>query len=379
MLCVIRASGKGVRGGVRHAQIRRNQTQAATGATSSASASAAAGGGENGGTVTVFGGSGFIGRSVVRQLAPHYAQVRVASRYPDEMNMLLERELERDPASPLKHVRPEFADVTDLKSVLHVLQDTDAVVNLVGINYEAEDSYVDIHVDGVCNVSHTARAVGVKKLVFLSTLWSDLESPSRFADSRFRAEDMTRASFPEATILRSSLVYGRDDRFLNRLLSVSRFLPLVPLPGANAVLQPVWVEDVARALVKCLNLPQVAGNHVQLGGPDVMTLRQLLTTAMKHKGGRRPIMGLSRLPSDAVAAVLQWLPDPLLTREFVPLFQVPNVVSDDATFTFRSLGLVPCTVDEAFSTYLGRGKHQQQQQSQERSQNKRDPQVAVAH
>lgn len=309
--------------------------------------------------VTIYGGSGFIGKEVVRQLAPTASSIRVAVREPESFNALLAKWTSENQEGGFEKVTAEYANVVDADSVMRSSDGSDYIINLVGINYESDETYVQAHIIGAKNVAHSARVVRAKRVINMSTLWSQLESRSRYADSKYRGEDISSAAFPNTTNLRASWVYGPNDNFLARLFKPSSgtvqtsknplLLPfLKPAFTPNCKVQPVYVGDVAAAVAKCLENPNTRGKTIDLAGPEVLTMAQMMKEVAKKNGG--VVLPLPGLTSDVLAFILQWLPDPIITRDQVMIMSTKDSITSDNGF--QQLGIKPRPMKEALSLYM---------------------------
>ncbi len=293
--------------------------------------------------VTIFGGSGFIGRQLVQQLAERDWIIRVGVRDPEAAMFL---KILGDPGQ----IVPIAADVTDRATVEAAVRDADAVVNLVGILYErGRRTFQRIHADGARTVAEAAQAAGADRLVQMSAIGASLDSPALYARTKAAGESAARAAFAEASVVRPSVVFGPDDDFFNRFAKLSQFLPVLPV--FNTSFQPVYVRDVAEAIVKVLDDPRTAGNTYQLGGPRVISFREVMELVLTHTGRKRLLIPLPLSIASMEALFLEMLPVPPLTRDQVKLLGTPNVVPAGA-LTFRELGIEPTAVEAILPAYL---------------------------
>lgn len=297
--------------------------------------------------VTVFGGSGFIGRHVVLRLARAGARVRVAVRRPNEALFL-------KPMGAVGQIQLMQANVRHAPSVAAAVAGADAVVNLVGILHEAgPQKFSTVQSEGAENIARAAAAAGVKTLIHVSAIGADARSPSKYARSKATGEAAVRQAFPQAVILRPSIVFGPDDNFFNRFASMIKLVPAVPLIGGDTRFQPVYVADVADAIMAALTDPAAAGETFELGGPKTYTFRELLTYIMDQIEVRRPLLPLPFGFAKFVALFSQILPNPPLTVDQVKLLAVDNVVSGNAK-TLADLKLTPTPVQAIVPQYLRR-------------------------
>jgi uncharacterized protein YbjT (DUF2867 family) len=298
--------------------------------------------------VTIFGGSGFLGRRIVQRLAEG-AEVRIAVRRPERAASLTR--LGRP--GQITAVR---ADVWDEATVAPALAGAGAVVNTVGHYVERGDaSFEAIHGQGARHVAAAASAAGVARLVHISGIGADPASDSPYVRARAMGERLVREAFAAATILRPSVMFGPDHDFLNRLAGLARVLPALPLFGAGDVkLQPVYVDDVAAAVGKALATPAAAGKLYELGGSRVYSYKALVQLVLKQTGKRRLLLPMPYFAWNALAALTAPLPGRPISRDQVKLMQKDNVVSPGA-LTFADLGITPTALEAIVPTYLRRG------------------------
>jgi NADH dehydrogenase len=297
--------------------------------------------------VTVFGGSGFIGRYVVRVLARAGKTVRVAVRD-------TERALFLKTAGSIGQIVLLHAPVTDDAAVKRAVAGADWVVNLVGVLAETRAaSFQAIHVDGAARIATAAAAAGVKRLVHLSAIGADPGSDSRYAATKGEGENAVRAAFPEATILRPSIVFGPEDNFFNRFAGMSRIMPFMPVIEGATRMQPVYAGDVADAVFAALRSDTSPGKTYELGGPKTWLFVDLLAYILKVTGRD---LSLVNMPVPLVrlqACLLEMLPGKLLTRDQLKLLTHDNVVSS-AALGLSDLGISPTAVDQIVPGYLRR-------------------------
>lgn len=301
--------------------------------------------------VTIFGGSGFIGTQVNQNLARLGYAVRVAVRRPDLAGHV------RMFGFP-GQVQPVQANLRYPDSVASAVRGADIVINLVGIlNERGGQRFRTVHVEGAKAVADLAKAAGVTTLVHVSALGASESSPSAYQRAKARGEAEIIKSFATATILRPSLVFGPDDDFFNRFGTLARMLPIMPLIGANTRLQPVYVGDVAAAIVMAAEGKVASGKIYELGGPEVVTMRDVIKRVLEETRRKRPVLPLPLAVAKPLAAVAGLLPRPLLTPDQVVQLGIDNVVSDTANTDNRTpaaFGIVPTTLDAILPTYLWR-------------------------
>ncbi len=298
--------------------------------------------------VSVFGGSGFIGRYVVRHLAEAGATVEVVTRNPRRAGFLR-------PAGVVGQVVPVWYSPHDEASIAKALNNTDIAINLVGILAESrKDSFNAIHAELPGKIARLAAAEGIGQMVQISAIGADPGSNSAYARSKAAGESAVHDAMPKATILRPSIVFGPEDEFFNRFASMARFSPALPLIGGGKTrFQPVYVGDVADAVMAALARPDAAGGIFELGGPQVYTFRGLLEYMLSVTGQKAALVPLPFPVATLQGAVLENLPGKLLTRDQVTSLKSDNVVADDAR-TLSDLGIEATALEMIVPTYLSR-------------------------
>lgn len=295
--------------------------------------------------VTVFGGSGFLGRHTVRALARAGWRIRVAVRHPNGAFFLR-------PLGSVGQIDLVKCDVSDPDAVARAIQGADAVVNLCGILFQSGQTFEEVQADGAAHVAQAAAAAGVAALVHVSALGADSQSDSEYAVTKAQGEDAVREAFPKAVILRPSIVFGPEDGFFNKFASLARFTPALPLiGGGHTRFQPVFVGDVAQAIVA--GLGRQDGRTYELGGPAVYTFKEVLQLILRETGRRRMLVPLPFGLAMIKAGFLQILPKPLLTVDQVRLLKKDNVVSPTAS-GLKDLGITPTSVEAVVPAYLWR-------------------------
>ena len=298
--------------------------------------------------VTVFGGAGFLGRSIVGELARQGAQVRVACRRPDEA-------LRCKPMGDVGQVAPVAANIRDDSSVAAACDGADVVINLVGILYESGRQTFDaIHRDGAGRIARAAAAAGASQFVHVSAIGADPRAVSGYARSKGEGEQAVKAAFEKAVILRPSILFGPDDDFFNRFAAMARLSPILPLiGGGNTRFQPAYVGDVADAVVAALTTTGAAGRTYELGGPQTYSFKQLLELLLAVIDRKRFLVPVPFWAATAKAAFLELLPVPPLTRDQVRLLRHDNVVTEGVA-GFADLGISPTAPEVILPTYLAR-------------------------
>ena len=297
--------------------------------------------------VTVFGGSGFIGRYVVWRLARMGKTVRVAVRDTEAALFL-------KPSGGIGQIVPLHASITDDAGVKRAVAGADWVVNLVGILAETRAaSFQAIHTDGASRVARASAAAGVKRLVQISSLGADAHSDSRYSASKALGEQAGRAAFPGATVLRPSIVFGPEDNFFNRFAGMTRMLPFMPVIQGATRMQPVYVRDVAAAVIAALTLDTAVGKTFELGGPRVFLFVDLLAYILKVTDRDLPLINMPVGLTWLQAMLLERLPGKLLTRDQLRTLAHDNVV-DSHALGLSDLGVSPTRVEQIVPEYLRR-------------------------
>jgi NADH dehydrogenase len=304
------------------------------------------------GLVTVFGASGFVGRNVVRALLKRGWRVRAAVRRPNLAGHL-------QPLGMVGWVQPIQANLRYRWSVDRAVTDADVVVNLVAIlNESGRQRFDAVHDFGARAVAEAARAARVGRLVHVSAIGADADSPSAYARSKAAGEAAVLETLPGSVIVRPSIMFGPEDGFFNRFAGLARVLPALPLFGGGETrFQPVFVGDVAHAIADAVEGKAPAGRTYELGGPEIKTFRQCMELILATIERRRLLVPVPWGVANALANVTQLLPKPLLTVDQVRQLQIDNVVSDAAIAdrrTLAGLGIEPTSLEAVLESYLYR-------------------------
>jgi uncharacterized protein YbjT (DUF2867 family) len=296
---------------------------------------------------TVFGGSGFIGRYVVKRLAQRGYIVRVAGRDP-------ERSLFLKPMGAVGQIVPLYASLTNETTVARAVEGASLVVNLVGILAERKSGDFDrLQTEGAGTVARLAAAAGASALVQMSAIGADPASASQYSASKGRGEAKVREAFPSATILRPSLVFGPEDQFFNRFGTLAQMLPFMPVIAGKTRMQPVYVGDVADAVAVALHSDAAKGRIYELGGPAVYSFQEILAFILRETRRDRRLVNIPPAIARLQASVLELLPGKLLTRDQLMMLSHDNVVAPGAG-GLADLGIVPTPIDLVVPAYLHR-------------------------
>jgi NADH dehydrogenase len=295
----------------------------------------------NEGSILVLGGTGFVGRHVVDRLVAGGYKVLVPTRRFDKARFL----------QVLPTVTVVAEDANRAEVLTRLVAGSAAVVNLVGILNESRGiTFQKAHVDFARAVTAACQAAGVRRLVQMSALNADPDGPSRYLRSKGEAEAIVAASGLDWTIFRPSVIFGREDRFLNLFAALLRYAPVIALANPDARFQPVYVGDVAQCLVEALPRPWTYGRIYPLCGPNVYSLRELVRYAGAVTGKSRPIIGLGPMLSNIQASVLEHLPGSLLTRDNLASMRKDSTCDGESVAAF---GVVPQALENVVPSYLG--------------------------
>ncbi|RBI77554.1 complex I NDUFA9 subunit family protein [Roseovarius sp. TE539] len=303
--------------------------------------------------VTIYGGSGFVGRYIARRLAQAGWRIRVAVRRPNEA-------MHVKPYGVVGQVEPVFCNIRDDASVRAVMKGADAVVNCVGtFDRKGRNNFDAVQHEGAERIARLAAEEGVERMVHISAIGADGDSESIYARTKAQGEAAITGHFPQAVILRPSVIFGPEDAFFNRFAAMTRLGPVLPVVGGGTRFQPVYVDDVAAAAALGVEGRAAPGVY-ELGGPDVTTFRDLMRHMLQVIRRRRLIMNIPFWAASAMAWVMELgqtlslgLIPPQITRDQVRSLRHDNVVSADAK-GFAELGIEPTSLEAVLPDYLWR-------------------------
>lgn len=314
------------------------------------------------GLVTVFGGSGFLGRHVVRALLKRGWRVRAAVRRPDLAGFL-------QPLGMVGWVQPIQANLRYRWSVDRAVEGADAVINLVAImTPSGRQNLESVNVFGARAVAEAARAQGLDRVIHVSAIGASPDSPSAYGRSKAAAEAGVFETLPKSTVMRPSILFGPEDHFFNRFAGMARMSPALPLVGGGKTkFQPVFVGDVARAIVDAVDGKAKDGTIYELGGPEVVSFRECMEIMLAVIGRKRLLLPLPWGVASLMGSVLQFLPGKVLTPDQVRSLRVDSIVSEAAIAerrTIEAFGITPTTLGSVLPTYLSqyrvRGEYEKQ-------------------
>ncbi len=297
--------------------------------------------------ILIFGGTGFVGTQVCEKLNQLSCRVTVATRRSDNA-----RHLQLLPLVDVAEI-----DLHDSAALAALVAGHDAVVNLIGILHGSEEAFQKVHVKWPLELVRACKASGVRRIVHISALGASLDSASKYQRSKARGQAALLGSGLDVTVLRPSVMFGADDSFLNTFARLQQVFPVIPLAGSQARFQPVWVEDVASAVVHCLQDTSTIGQVFEACGPQVFTLKQLVQLAGRYAGinhGKgRPVIGLPNALARLQAWFMELAPgDPVLSRDNLDAMKTDNVASGQLP-GLQALGITPAALDAIGPTYLG--------------------------
>ena len=294
--------------------------------------------------ITIFGGGGFLGRHITQHLTAAGARVRIAQR-----NIRIAQDVK--PLGNLGQTQLIAADIRKPETVARAVHGADAVVNLVGILKGDFDAF---HHQGAANVAQAAAAAGVQALVHVSAIGADAGSKSAYGRSKAEGEAAVRSAFPHATILRPSIVFGREDQFVNRFAGLISSLPVVPIIGGKARFQPVYVDDVAETVKLSLSdHARFGGRTFELGGPETISMAELNKRIAKEIGQNPGFVDMPDSLSGLMAGLTGWLPGAPITRDQWAMLQSDNVVAQGAE-GLEAFGITPTPMAAVIGDYLVR-------------------------
>ena len=298
--------------------------------------------------VTIFGGSGFVGRYIVQKFAKNGDKIRVAVRHPLAAQFL-------KPLGEVGQITAVQASLSSPENLSHLMQGSDVVINLVGILYEqGAQTFEKVHVEGAKNIAETATKLGVPTLIHMSALGANKNSHARYASTKARGEEIVLRSYPNATVFRPSVIFGREDAFLNRFAQMALISPFLPLIGGGKTrFQPVYVGDVAECFFNASSLKNAKGKTYELGGPSIYTFKELMDYLLQTIHRKRLLLPLPFGLAKAMGMVAQFLPTPPLTPDQVELLKTDNVLSQRAK-NAKDLGVPLKALESIAPLYLAR-------------------------
>lgn len=276
-------------------------------------------------TVTVFGGSGFVGRYIVQKLAERGDLIRVAVRNPVAAGFL-------KPLGEVGQITPVQVDLSSKESLEKTIHGSDIVINLVGILFEkGPQTFEKIHVEGAKNIAQVSSKLGVPTLLHMSALGANKKSPSRYASTKARGEEEVLKHFRQATIFRPSVIFGKEDAFLNRFARMALISPFLPLIGGGKTrMQPIYAGDVADCFVNSSSLREAKSKIYELGGPSIYTFKELMIYLLETIHRKRLLLPIPFSFAKILGSVAQFLPTPPLTPDQVELLKSDTIVSPQA-------------------------------------------------
>jgi len=294
--------------------------------------------------VTIFGGAGFVGTTLVEHLAKLGVRIRVAVRRPNSA-------MHVKPLGDVGQIQVVQANLRHEASVRAAIQGADVVINLVGILYESgAQEFNAVHVKGAATAARISTELGVKTLIHMSALGADQQSSAYYAQSKALGEQAVRQAFPEATILRPSVIFGAGDRLFNRFAQAAS-LPLLPVISGDSKFQPIYVGDVAEVMIRACTDQAMRGAIYELGGADIYSLRDMMQLAAEEAMQKVCFVDVSNFIAPFMVFFLGLLPSPPITLDQLRMLQSDNLVHGDA-LGLPDLGITPTLLDAVLPTYL---------------------------
>ena len=293
--------------------------------------------------ILILGGTGFVGRHLCEKLAEGDYRTTVLTR----------RRANAKHLQMLPMVDVIEGSAYDTTALTPLLAEHDAVVNLVAILHGTETAFDKAHVQLPSGLVKACDAAGLRRIVHVSSLGADANAPSMYQRSKARGEAVLFSSNLDVSVLRPSVIFGAEDKFLNTFASLQKVFPFIPLAGSTARFQPVWVEDVATALVKCLEDKSTIGKTFEACGPEIFTLKQLVQLAGKYSGNSRPVISLPDALARLQATLMELAPgEPIMSRDNLDAMKVDNI-SGGKLPGLKDLGLTPTALSAVVPFYLG--------------------------
>lgn len=296
--------------------------------------------------VTIFGGSGFLGRYVVKTLCDAGYRIKVISLNPRSGEYL-------KPSGTIAQVNSIYGNICQIESVRHAIKGSDLVINLVGIlNAHGKEGFSNIHAKGAENIAKVCSEESVKRLIHISALGVDKPSGSLYARSKLNGERAVLNAYPHATILRPAVIFGHEDNFFNLFAKLSHFLPVIPLIGGGKTkFQPVYAQDVADAIYQCIKRPETTAKIYELGGPNIYSFKELLAYILTITNRKRCFLPLPFALASVIGLFCKYLPTPVITYDQVKLLKFDNVVNPTLS-GFKDLGIDPQPLEGIVPFYL---------------------------
>ena len=296
---------------------------------------------------TVFGGSGFIGRYVVQRLAARGHTVRVVGRHTERIKNLV-------PTGAVGQVVALYGAFSNPATIIRALEDADMVVNLVGILAESKlGDFQRFQADGPGMIARAAAQAGVSRMVQISAIGADLGSPSQYGRTKAAGEQAAREAMPGTVVMRPSLVFGEEDKFFNRFGAMAMYSPIMPVISGDSRFQPVYVGDVADAIIAGLERDDAVGRTYELGGPRIYTFRELLAWILHETRRHRALVNIPPGVARLQAKIGEMIPGKPFTQDQLTMLERDNVVGSGAA-GLAELGIVPTPVELVVPAYLDR-------------------------
>ena len=293
--------------------------------------------------ILILGGTGFVGRHLCEKLAEGDYRTTVLTR----------RRANASHLQMLPMLDVVEGSAHDPATLTPLLAEHDAVVNLVAILHGTEAAFDKAHVQLPLTLVKACNTAGQRRIVHISSLGADINAPAMYQRSKARGEAVLLNSGLDVSVLRPSVIFGAEDKFLNTFASLQKIFPVIPLAGSTARFQPVWVEDVATALVKCIEDKSTIGKTFEACGPEIFTLKQLVQLAGQYSGNDKPVIGLPDVLARLQAALMELAPgEPIMSRDNLDAMKVDNIASGKLP-GLQALGITPSALSAVVPFYLG--------------------------
>ncbi len=309
----------------------------------------------NNDVVTIFGGSGFIGRHLVRYLAAKGALIKIAVRNPNKAKFL-------QPLGDVGQITFVKSNIIDKESVNEIIKDSDHVINLVGtFSSRGKENFESIHIESPKNISLACKIHNIKSLIHVTSIGVDQKSPSQYLRSKAYGEEEVKKNFPDAIIHRPSLIFGPQDKFFNLFASIAQYTPFMPVFGetffsyGKTLYQPVYVQDVAIGIVNSISDNRFKGKIYELGGPSVYTFYEIIEIVLKYSGKKRFLIPFPFSYAQILATLTEFMPINIITRDQVKQLKINNVVSSKSQ-TLEDLGITSTPLESIVPSYLDKFK-----------------------
>lgn len=301
--------------------------------------------------ITILGGTGFLGRYIVKELAPKGYYINIVTRNPSKGTFL-------KTAGFVAQISLIAADVNDYTSLSKILQGSDIIINTIGILHETRNqTFEHLHTQLPHNLAKIAKQQKCKKLIHLSALGVDQAVTSQYACSKLKGEELILKEFPQAIIVRPGIMFGQEDKFFNKFANLTRFSPFLPLfYQGKTKFQPVYVVDVAKAISNLVLSDKFKGKILECVGSNIYTFRNIMQFILRTLNKRRILLAVPNFLANILALISQFLPTPIITKDQLELLKYDNIANNNNSLKLEDLGLQATSIDEIVPNYIARFK-----------------------